>query len=205
LIDSSFITFVALIIAVVALSIYLFRQGRSMGWWERVGLVGLAVYFPFVLGLTLGGIPIDEGALDPSEWMRWANLIPFATIGPQIDAGLGSGVRQLVGNLIILIPLGFGLPMVWRRFRRIGPTLLAGFAVALSIELAQLLISLMVGVPYRAFDVDDLILNTAGAVIGWLAWRVTLGLIQDPGAPTPQAKGSGQAHETRARSTDPER
>lgn len=78
-----------------------------MSWLERIGLVGLVVYFSFILGLTLGGIPIDESAIDPSEWRRWANLIPFATVGPQIEAGSESGLRELVGNLI-LMPLGFG-------------------------------------------------------------------------------------------------
>lgn len=98
--------------------------------------MGLAVYFPFVLGLTLGGIPIDVGAIDPSESRRWANLVPFGTIGPQLAVGLESGLRQLIGNLLILAPLGFGLPVVWQRFRRITATLLAGFGVALGIELS---------------------------------------------------------------------
>lgn len=168
-----------------------------MSWLERTGLVGLAVYFPFVLGLTLGGIPIDEGSIDPSEWRRWANLVPFGTIGPQLAVGLESGLRQLIGNLLILAPLGFGLPVVWQRFRRLSPTLWAGFGVALSIELSQVTISLMVGVPYRAFDVDDLMLNTAGAIIGWLTWRVSLGLIQRPDESPPDGSfASGEALDT---------
>jgi glycopeptide antibiotics resistance protein len=124
MIDSSFITFIAQVLAVILSVIYLARRGRTMSWLERIGLVGLAVYFPFVLGVTLGGIPIEEGAIPPTEWRRWANLIPFGTIGPQLEAGLESGLRQLVGNLPILLPLGFGLPVVWQRFRQFAPTLL---------------------------------------------------------------------------------
>lgn len=178
MIDSSFITFMALVLAVILSAIYLARRGETISWLERVGLVGLAIYFPFVLGLTLGGIPIEEGAIPPTEWRRWANLVPFGTIGPQLAAGLESGLRQLVGNLLILLPLGFGLPVVWQRFRRLTPTLLGGFGVALGVEISQFIISLIVGVPYRAFDVDDLILNTTGAVIGWLVWRISLGWMQ---------------------------
>ena len=178
MIDSSLITFVALILSVIFGAIYFARRGQTMSWLERIGLAGLAIYFPFVVGLTVGGIPIDEGAIAPSEWRSWANLVPFATIGTQLEAGLESGLRQLVGNLIILAPLGFGLPVVWHRFRRLVPTLLAALSVALSIELSQMLISLAIGVPYRAFDVDDLILNTTGALIGWLVWRTTIGLSQ---------------------------
>jgi len=181
MVRSSFITFIALVISVIIVSIYFARRGRSMGWLQRIGLVGLGVYFPFVLGLTFGGIPIGERAIDPSEWRSWANLIPFATIGPQVAAELHSGLRQLIGNLIILAPLGFGLPVVWQRFRAFAPTATVGMSVALGIELCQLVISLLVGLPYRAFDVDDLILNSAGAMFGWVLWRVTLGVIQTAG------------------------
>ena len=82
------------------------------------------------------------------------------------------------------------------RFRRLVPTLLVGFGVALGIELSQAVISLQVGVPYFAFDVDDLILNTAGAIVGWFLWLVSLGLIQRPGeAPPLGTLASGEARD----------
>jgi hypothetical protein len=67
-----------------------------MSWLERTGSVGLAVYFPFVLGLTLGGIPIDKGAVDPSEWRSWASLVwdDRSTIGGRIGEGAPSTDRQ---------------------------------------------------------------------------------------------------------------
>jgi hypothetical protein len=49
MIDSSFITFIALVLSVVFASIYFARRGRAMGWLERIGSVGLVVYVPFVL------------------------------------------------------------------------------------------------------------------------------------------------------------
>ena len=76
MIDSSFITFVALVLSVMVGSVVLARRGKTMSWLERIGLVGLVVYFPFVLGLTLGGIPIGEGAWtrrsgeDGPTWFR---------------------------------------------------------------------------------------------------------------------------------------
>ena len=176
-IHPSFVTFGALAVSAIVVSIVLARRGKAMSWHERIGLFGLAVYVPFVLGLTLGGIPIDVGAADPSRWRGWANLVPFGTIGPQLAAGLESDHRQLAGNLLILVPLGFGLPVVWQRFRRLAPMFVAGFGVAFVIEFSQIVISLILGVPYRVFDVDDLMLNTAGAIIGWVAWRESLGLI----------------------------
>ena len=141
-----------------------------------LAVIGLAVYVPVVLGLTLGGIPIGTGAIGDTDWRTWANLAPLRTIRQQLSAGMYSGMRQLVGNLLLLVPLGFLLPMVSSRFATFRRTLLTVFLGSLCIELGQLAISLTVSFPYRAFDVDDLILNTLGGAVGWLVWRGTLGL-----------------------------
>jgi len=37
----------------------------------------------------------------------------------------------------------------------------------------------LTGTPYRAIDVDDLILNTTGAALGWAGWHVTLGWLYE--------------------------
>jgi glycopeptide antibiotics resistance protein len=47
-----------------------------------------------------------------------------------------------------------------------------GLAVSLVVEVSQLAISRAVGFPWRVFDVDDLLLNTVGAVAGFAAWRL---------------------------------
>lgn len=46
MINSSFITLAALVVAVIISAMCLARRGRTMTWVERVGLVGLAIYFP---------------------------------------------------------------------------------------------------------------------------------------------------------------
>ncbi|MDF1596048.1 MAG: VanZ family protein [Acidimicrobiia bacterium] len=97
--------------------------------------------------------------------------MPLATISQQLADAQESGIRQLIGNLFLLAPLGFLLPVVGARFHRLA-TLLGAFAVSLGIELTQIGISVAVGFPYRAFDVDDLLLNTIGAAIGWAGWRI---------------------------------
>ncbi len=59
--------------------------------------------------------------------------------------------------------------------------------VSLGIEILQLAISTVVGFPYRVFDVDDLILNTAGAALGWAGWRVTIGWLYKTPDEAPQS------------------
>jgi glycopeptide antibiotics resistance protein len=171
------VNFVALIVSMVAVSIALARRWQSMSWLARISLLALAVYLPFVVGLTLGGIPIDASATASPRWQRpWVNLMPFATIRWAIGDGLASGLYQVVGNVMILAPLGFLMPVTWHRCRQPLTAFLTGLAAAITIELSQLAISLSVGVPYRIFDVDDIILNTLGVMLGWALWKAMAGL-----------------------------
>jgi len=174
MIPETTVALAAFVISIVLTTIVLIRRGRDLGIGERLGVVALGLYLPLVVGVTLGGIPIGGYGDFPEGW-AWANLIPFATISQQLGDGLASGIRQLAGNLLLLVPLGFLLPVANPRFRQFRKTLVVAVIVSLGIEILQLTISAVVGFPYRVFDVDDLILNTAGAALGWAGWRVTLG------------------------------
>ena len=71
-------------------------------------------------------------------------------------------VRNARGNLLLFVPLGFLLPLVWRRLRFANGLLIA-LAVSVGIELAQYLSR-----PWsnRLADVNDVILNVLGACLG---------------------------------------
>ncbi|MFD8365785.1 VanZ family protein [Streptomyces hygroscopicus] len=76
-------------------------------------------------------------------------------------------VAGTVFNLLLLLPLGVFLRYHFGRSLR--ATAGIGLAVSLSFELTQWTgIWGLYDCPYRLFDVDDLIVNTSGAVIGWL-------------------------------------
>ena len=94
------------------------------------------------------------------------NLIPFATIVDYfaLENKLTS-VENLVGNVIIFIPLGFLLPILIEKFRKTTNLLLISFGFSLSFETIQLLFPML-----GSFDVDDLILNTFGALLGYLGY-----------------------------------
>ena len=84
------------------------------------------------------------------------NLIPFWDITSGVKAYLiNSGL-----NILLFIPLGFILPLLWKEFRSRRAMCFTGFLLSLGIELAQLL-------NYRISDVDDLIMNTLGAFLGY--------------------------------------
>ena len=67
-------------------------------------------------------------------------------------------------NIALFVPLGFLLPVLWKKFRKFGNTLSFCFGASLFIELAQIF-------TYRATDINDLIANTLGGVLGYLLGR----------------------------------
>lgn len=80
------------------------------------------------------------------------NLLPF--MDDDID------IIAYLQNILLFIPLGLFLPVLWKKFRKIGYTIMTGFSFSLLIETSQLLNN-------RRTDIDDLILNTLGTVIGF--------------------------------------
>ena len=75
---------------------------------------------------------------------------------------------NLAGNVVGFIPLGILLPILLFWLRRGWSTVLAVFLVSLGFECCQLFFKLGI------FDVDDLILNTAGGLIGYLIYWIAL-------------------------------
>lgn len=93
-------------------------------------------------------------------------IIRFVTYRNRL--GMGVVIANLLGNVAAFVPFGLFLPgLVNNRFGFVGMTLLS-FDLSLFIELLQL--ASKVG----SFDVDDLILNTIGGLIGYCIFRIVL-------------------------------
>jgi glycopeptide antibiotics resistance protein len=71
------------------------------------------------------------------------------------------------GNVALFLPLGFLLPLLAPRLDRPGRTVTAGFLLSAAIELSQVAFP---GV--RRADVNDVLMNTLGTALGFLAWRL---------------------------------
>ncbi|WP_026314135.1 VanZ family protein [Actinomadura flavalba] len=120
-----------------------------------VALAGLVVFFYYAFKLTL--TPVNDngqagGNTDPGRSLRF-----------YLDRPTKEAIFQLGGNLVLLSPLGVLLPIASRRLRGPVRLLLIGGLVSLVIETTQGL--LVMG---RAFDVDDVMLNTLGVVLAYL-------------------------------------
>ena len=98
-----------------------------------------------------------------------ANTKPFSTIQLFYKSRrLRTEYKQdnLLGNLLGFVPIGLLLPLLVPLFRKGIYVLLAGFFLSLGFETTQLVLGLGI------FDVDDLILNTAGCIIGYGLFRI---------------------------------
>lgn len=69
-------------------------------------------------------------------------------------------------NIIMFIPLGIILPLMWKKFHYFKYTVKYAFSLSLFIELSQLFTR------FRATDINDLIMNTLGAMIGWAIYFI---------------------------------
>ena len=81
------------------------------------------------------------------------NLIPI------IKWGMGD-LFGVVMNIIMFIPFGIGIPLLWKNGNTFVRTTSVGFVFSLLIEISQLF-------NFRATDIDDLIMNTLGTMIGY--------------------------------------
>jgi len=130
------------------------------------------VYIFFVLQLT-GYFILFKEISSQGWWHKMdhrietndhVNFTLFSTINRY-----GRFDKQVVGNLIMLFPLGIYLPLLYRKLRKFSgffAVLLISFFVSVGIEILQLATS------YRSTDIDDVLLNTAGACLGFIVYQL---------------------------------
>ena len=97
-------------------------------------------------------------------------MVPFREIKRfwiyREQLGVFAVVTNLLGNVVGFVPFGFMLPLIVRRARGFFLITLLGFALSLFVEVVQLITKV------GCFDVDDLILNTLGAAVGYILFAV---------------------------------
>ncbi len=103
-----------------------------------------------------------------SERTYHYNLVPFKEIGRFIryhrTLGTGTVLLNIVGNVAAFVPFGIFLPVFSARCRKVWFTVFYSFELSLLVELLQLVTKV------GSFDVDDLILNTIGGLVGFLIY-----------------------------------
>lgn len=87
------------------------------------------------------------------------NLIPVL--------GLIDDWKNAILNILLFVPLGILLPILWHKFRAQKRTVLFGFGMSLAIEILQIF-------TFRVTDINDLLTNTCGTLLGFTFARALL-------------------------------
>ncbi|MFE5121752.1 VanZ family protein [Streptomyces sp. NPDC056669] len=160
-------------------AVVLYRRHGVMSPGRTLSLYGFLYYLLTAYCMTIVPLPKQTGDMcerfAPVAHPQWMPGNTFSDIWKEAHhkVGLNSLILQnpavagTVFNLLLLLPLGVFLRYHFGRSLR--ATAVIGFVVAMSFELTQWTgVWGLYSCPYRLFDVDDLIVNTSGAVIGWL-------------------------------------
>ena len=118
-----------------------------------------AAYIIFILYLTamcfLVGFPSVTGI--KIDWSY--NIIPFY--------GMLNDITNSYLNILLFIPLGIFVPCLWPEYRSMMKTVGLGLMTSLGIEILQIF-------TFRATDINDVITNVAGTMIGYLIGRLII-------------------------------
>ena len=135
--------------------------------YQRLGTVLIVIYIGFVFYFLL----ISEIYGRTGEMQNYHyNLVLFKEIkrfwNYRNQLGIFSAFSNLAGNILIFIPFGFFMPVACIH-RNIFATTIEAFMLSLAIEVIQLITKV------GCFDVDDLLLNTLGGVIGYIIFLIS--------------------------------
>lgn len=133
-----------------------------------------AVYILVVIKVIIFKYPYEQLHAIVLTWRRdvileglgTANFIPFKTIKMYIKyAGRLNSFENLAGNILVFVPFGILFPMIRTKKTRLADVFANILIMVIGIEVFQLFSA------FGAFDVDDIILNCLGAVLGYFLYR----------------------------------
>ncbi|MCE5209496.1 MAG: VanZ family protein [Chloroflexi bacterium] len=153
----------------VTVSVIVWHKNRNVSYLICCILFGL--YLLVLTGLTLFPMPVSSPVERQSvtSILSRINLVPFRfgrlfSLHPNVIS------YEILGNIVLTIPFGFGIIFIAPKTARriVGWVPGIGFA----IEFTQLLASIATGFSYRGIDINDVILNDLGALIGFGLFRL---------------------------------
>lgn len=138
----------------VVLLLYKRKSTSTHYFWTYTMMVYVWLVFS-VAGIGSVWDIISKGGMIETFQQANIEIIPFQS----------DGLFTYCMNIIMCMPLGFLLPYIWRNFRNPIKVTLTGFVFSFFIEFAQLPTN-------RLVDIDDLLMNTLGAILGYVVWKM---------------------------------
>ena len=160
------------------------KKEKNRNPWEALlflAYAGIMLYFLFFRTRTA-----TEGLTYWEQIQRNCNWIPWKTVGNYWDVLVrpeyyiakwesasvyryqaAVAVINILGNIAMFVPYGVFLPAMWQKLRKAWKVFLAGTLSILAVEACQLLTL------RGRFDIDDVLLNMIGIMLGYGLWRLT--------------------------------
>ncbi|MBC2683536.1 VanZ family protein [Bacillus toyonensis] len=139
-------------------SIFLCTSKRKFTYPQYVLLVTFFIYVMGVIHFTLFPLEINIGKYaNQAPWYSSVNPIPIFTLD----------IKTFVLNVIMFLPLGAYLPFLKNKYHSVKDIARIGFFMSGIIEIIQLCLRIFIG-NGRSMDVNDLIANTLGCIVGYL-------------------------------------
>ncbi|WP_341278447.1 VanZ family protein [Paenibacillus sp. FSL H8-0537] len=133
--------------------------GNSGSFAQKVTAALIVVYTMGLIYAMFFGFGRQAGS---SAELRY-NIIPFSTIKLYVTnfyhINLGDWIINMGGNIVVFVPFGLALPIVFRL--RLGKTLLSFLLFITLLEVLQMLTR------RGSFDIDDILMNSVAVVLGY--------------------------------------
>lgn len=144
-----------LLVGTIATGIWLFMFGRHYTKTEFIERWLFGIYLTMLFAITISPVygisfPQIKGSF---------NFMPFA-----VFSSLPGGMLNFVGNILLFVPMGILLFLLNSK-RRNSRIILCGPLISVLIEFIQLF-------SVRGTDIDDVLLNSFGTILGWLCTRM---------------------------------
>ena len=149
-------------------------KSKQFNIWRETGIWVFFIYLVVVANVTLFKHGVFEFPIYLNQlWFR-LNLIPLVETFRMLTDGwvVAYSWYQVIANILVFVPLGFLTPFLFKSLTKWWHILLVGFSGSLLIEGLQIL------TPRNIVDIDDIIFNTWGAMVGYIVYLVFIKIMR---------------------------
>ena len=146
------------------------RKGIHISITHEITYNVFVIYLIILVGYTLFPIDIRFG----ERYIYYQDFINYVPIVSLLKIkAFDLLIRNIGGNIAMFIPIGLLLPVLWEKFRNFKNSLLVILSMSLLIEIFQCIENIFALSIRRICDIDDIILNTIGGIVGFGVFKVS--------------------------------
>lgn len=142
------------------------RKKHKIGRLREVVINLFFTYFLAVIYFTFFKYGMLGISFNKSRYLNLIPLIETINMFTSNFMGLGNSLYNVVGNILLFVPLGFFIPFLFKKGEDLKNILMYGFIGSLAVEVIQYFTAINIT------DIDDIIFNTLGAGLGFLCYKV---------------------------------